>query len=68
MIKKRKSVAKAVPAKVLSDQEIVLQKFKSAKCKPVKTGFCVFNRDSPIHSGIAKSKDDAWKLAAHSVL
>lgn len=68
----RKTAAKsAAPAKVLSDKEIVKNKFKSSVCEPVKTGFCILDQKEkgfPVHAGLAKSKDDAWKLAAHAVL
>lgn len=69
--KTTKTAVKAAPVKVLSDEEIVKKKFKSAVCEPVKTGFCILDQldeGSPVHAGLAKSEDDAWKLAAHAVL
>jgi hypothetical protein len=82
--KKSKVPAKAkkatvAPSKVLSNKEIVLQKYISADCKKVKDGFVICNQDQdgyalfdtngkPIHSGLAKTESDAWKLAAHAVL
>lgn len=67
----KKAASKAVPAKVLSDKQIVKNKFKSAECVPIKTGFCIMDQvdeGSPVHAGLAKSEDDAWKLAARTVI
>lgn len=69
--KSTKTATKAALQEVLSDKEIVLKKFKNAVCEPVKTGFCVLDNakdGSPIHSGLAKTKENAWKLAARAVL
>ncbi len=70
----KKAVAKTakpkVIDKVLSDKEIVKNKFKSARAEKIKNCFCIFDKKDgiPIHSGLAKSESNAWKLAAHSVL
>ena len=67
-----KKPAKQEPAKVLSDEEIVLEKYPDAECEDFEKGFLICASDKepliPLHSGIAKSESDAWKLAAHQVL
>ena len=77
MLKKnttRKTVTKTViptaPAKVLSDKEIVQEKFKFAKPDKRKNCFCILDKKDgvPIHSGLAKTESDAWKKAAHAVI
>lgn len=72
-VRKSTTAAKSAPAKAeqLTNKEIVLKKHKKAECLPVKTGFSVVDQvddGSPVHAGLAKSEDDAWKLAAHAVL
>jgi len=66
----KKAAVKVVPTKVLSDKEIVQAKFKSAKSEKLKNRFCILDKKDgvPLHSGLAKSESDAWKLAAHAVL
>lgn len=67
----KKTASKAVPVKILSDKDIVKNKFKKAVCEPVKSGFCILDQvdeGSPVHAGLAKNEKDAWKLAARSVL
>ena len=75
--KTSKSTAKkAAPAKILSDKEIVLEKYPEAECKPLRNGYIVAvfdekygnNIGKGVHSGLAKTEQDAWKLAAHAVL
>ena len=41
-----------------------------AVCLSIKTGFVVFDakkEGAPLHSGIASSESNAWKLAAHNL-
>jgi hypothetical protein len=79
MAAKKTAAKKPVEVQSLSNQEIVLNKYILAACKPVKNGFCIFNQEdndyalfdslgTPLHSGLAKTEQDAWKLAAHAVL
>jgi hypothetical protein len=77
--KKSKASAKkaAEPVAILSDKEIVLKKYPEAECinpevpNVGKIGFIIYQDKTdfrPVHSGIAKSEQEAWKLAAHAVL
>lgn len=65
----KKTVKKAVPSKVLSDKELVLEKYESAECKELRDKFFIFDADMEIavHSGLALSESDAWKKAARAV-
>ena len=61
----------AKPAEVLSDKDQVKSKFKDSVISKVKTGFVVMSsggiNGKALHSGIAKTESDSWKLAAHNL-
>jgi hypothetical protein len=68
--KKTAKPAAKTPVQYLSDKELVLKLEKDAVCLPLKDGFVVFDQEEKgvsLHSGIAKSEADAWKLAAHNL-
>ncbi len=62
----------ATPPEALSNQDRVKSKFKDSVISEVKSGFIVMSSKGitkkALHSGIAKTESDAWKLAAHSIL
>lgn len=65
----KKALKKTTPVIVLSDKEIVQEKYRFARTEKLKNRFCVFDKkDGNPVSGLAKSEKDAWKLAAHLVL
>lgn len=69
--KRSSQKAEKTPTESLSNKEIVKQKFEDAYCLPVKNGCCIMNQvdeGSPVHAGLAKTEEDAWKLAAHAVM
>ena len=68
--KTSKKAAKTAPAKALSDDQIVKNKHKKAECKELRGKFYIFcpEMEVAVHSGLAKSESDAWKLAANAVL
>jgi hypothetical protein len=70
MAKSKVTAKKAEPVAVLSDKEIVLEKYPKASCINVKDKFAIFFyfEKYPLRAGIAKSEQEAWKLAAHAVL
>ncbi len=70
MLTKKKTATKAVPQVVISDKDLVKAKFKNARPEKLKNRFCILDKKDgkPIHSGLAGSESNAWKLAAHSVL
>lgn len=52
-----------------SDKDQVKSNHEKAVCKKVKSGFVVFDKSkdgTALHSGLAKSESDAWKLANHA--
>ena len=61
---------KAEPPKVLSDKEIVKEKFRYARPEPLKGKFTILDKrdGKPIFSGLADTESAAWKRAAHAVL
>lgn len=59
--------AKSTPK---SDKDQVKTIHKKSVCKEIKTGFVIFDKPEKgkaLHSGIARSESDAWKLANHAV-
>ncbi len=67
MFSKNKETAKTTSIK--SDKDQVKLIHKKAICKTVKSGFVVFDKSKDgkaLHSGIARSELDAWKLANHA--
>ena len=69
-----KKTAKATPAPILTDKEKVKKQVKDAECFKQKKGLyniCLKSQRGhiiPLHSGLAKTESDAWKLAAHAVI
>lgn len=71
----KKATPKAAPKqpKIKSDKELVLQCVRDAECVEQKPGLfniCLKSQKGDIiklHSGLAKSESDAWKLAAHNL-
>ena len=65
----KKTTAK--PSEVLSDKDQVKSKFKDAVIRKEKKGFIVMSSGGitkkALHSGIAKTESDSWKLAAHNL-
>ncbi len=72
--KKPTKKAESAHVEVLSDKEIVLKQYDDAECWQFKVGRFVIctNMDGKeptrLHSGLAGSESEAWKLAAHAVL
>jgi hypothetical protein len=68
--KKATKAASTAPTKVLSDKEIVLNSFKSARVEKLKNKFLILDKKegAPVCFGLAESESDAWKMAAHSIL
>ena len=75
MVFKKKEATKTTPKSdksksiLKSDKDQVKSIHKKAVCKTIKSGFVIFDKSEdgrPLHSGLAKSESDAWKLANHA--
>ena len=67
MASKKKTTTKTTPIK--SDKDQVKSIHKKAVCQEIKTGFVIFDKSEDgkaLHSGIARTESDAWKLANHA--
>lgn len=67
----RKASSKAATvAPVLSDKEIVKQKFKDARAEKIGEKFLILDKKDgvPVFPGLSKTEADAWKRSAHLVL
>ena len=68
---KAKKTAVPAPAVFETDKDHVKSIFKDSVASNQKKGFVIMSsggiNGKPLHSGIAKTESNAWKLAAHNL-